>query len=456
MNFTAFFLFIIGLQMVCLLIGGRFSKGVKTQEDYFLAGRSIRFFPLMMTFVATQVGGGVVLGAAQEAYQYGWTVLFYPLGAVIGMLLLGLGVGRKLAQFQVSTVAQIFEVVYRSPGLKKIASLLSVISLFMILVAQVSASSKFMISIGAESSIWFTAFWGIVIVYTVIGGLKGVVAIDIVQATFFIIAFFICFGYVLCSPEINLTQIFETNLTNMDFSMNSDKIYGWLFMPLLFMVIEQDMAQRCFAGASPSVVSKATLCAAGCILIVCVIPVFFGVLAKNMGITIEPGASVLMTAITKTTNPLMTALLGCAILAVIISTAESLINAISSNLSQDFDLSFMNKGNIRISQGITAAIALFSIGASYYFDNVVDLLIVSYELSVCCLFVPIFAALWKRQGNTLSAILAIVFGALGFILFRINPIEWPKELMSVLLSLAGYCFGEILAWSSAEAKNKVA
>ena len=101
-----------------------------------------------MTFVATQIGGGLVLGAAEEAYQFGWTVLLYPLGACLGFVVLALGVGKNLARFQVSTVAEFFEVVYRSPLLKKMASLLSITSLFMILMAQVIASRKFMVSLG--------------------------------------------------------------------------------------------------------------------------------------------------------------------------------------------------------------------------------------------------------------------------------------------------------------------
>ena len=91
MNLTAFILVLFGIQVLCLFVGGRSSKGLKTQSDYFLAGKGIRFFPLMMTFLATQVGGGLILGSAEEAYQFGWSVLFYPLGAALGLLLLGIG-----------------------------------------------------------------------------------------------------------------------------------------------------------------------------------------------------------------------------------------------------------------------------------------------------------------------------------------------------------------------------
>lgn len=447
MNIIAFIIFVFVLQAICLVIGGKSSKELKNQDDYFLAGKNIRLFPLVMTFLATQVGGGLVLGAAEEAYQFGWSVLFYPLGSSLGLILLGLGTGRKLAQFNVSTVAQILEVAYRSAILKQIASILSIVSLFMIFVAQVIASNKFMISLGVDSRFCFLAFWSLVIFYTAMGGLKAVVATDIVQASFFIGVFVICLGFVLSFTDISIMNVVESSINNQSFSFDSSKLYGWLFMPLLFMVIEQDMGQRCFAAESPGVVSKATLLAGAGTFGICAIPVFFGVLAKNLGIVAPTGASILITAVSEVTHPIVAALVGCAILAALISTADSLINAISSNLSQDFKLSFLKKENMRVIQGLTGGIAVFGVACSFYFTNVVDLLIQSYELSVSCLFIPIFIALFKKQGNLLSASLSIGAGTTGFILFKFVQAPIPKELASVLISLAGYYIGEAWVWS---------
>lgn len=445
MNIFAFICFLFILQLICFWVGSRSTKNLKTQEDYFLASKSLKFFPLMMTFLATQIGGGLVLGSSQEAYQFGWSVLFYPLGASLGLILLGTGIGRKLAQFQVSTIAEIFEVAYRSTALRKIASLLSIISLFMILVAQIIASHKFMINLGVDNNFLFIVFWGIVIAYTTVGGLKAVVLTDIVQAGFFIGAFLLCFVYALFYSSIPFSEVIALGLNQEQFDFDLSKLYGWLFMPLLFMVIEQDMGQRCFAAQSPKMVSRATLCAALFTFGVCLIPVYFGVLAQGLGLNVTEGSSVLMGVIEMTTTPLFAALIGCAILAAIISTADSLINAISSNLSQDFNLSlFRQKSGLRFSQAMTAAIALAAILSSFWFNNVVDLLIQSYELSVCCLFVPITIAIFKRSGNSLSAWLSIAFGAAGVYLFRAFPTDLPKELLSVLLSLSGYGIGELI------------
>lgn len=443
MNITLFICLLFALQIFYWFVGRRFSQKTTSQKDYFLAEKAVKLFPLTMTFLATQVGGGFILGAAEEAYQFGWMVLFYPLGAALGFVALGSGVGRKLASLPISTVAEIFEVAYGSVIMKKIASTLSVISLFMILVAQIVASSKFLFSTGLMSTPLFILFWAVVIVYTARGGLKAVIATDVAQAAFFSVAFLACFTVAFFgNSEAPLSQIVQSENMALVFP----KLSGWLFMPLLFMLIEQDMGQRCFAGASSFVVSKAALLAGVGTLIICAIPIFFGLLAKTQGIEIPQGSSVLMAVVAKVTSPAMAAIVGCGVLAAIISTATSLINAISSNLANDFIKPSLSLTNSRgRTQGITCLVSSLAIFTAFYFDNVVDMLIQSYELSVVSLFVPIVIALFKKKKNLLSAALSLSFGALGFVFFRIYPMPFPKEILGVLLSLFGYGCGEVFA-----------
>lgn len=445
MNITIFISLLFTLQFLYWFVGRRASRNLNNRDDYFLAGKSVKLFPLMMTFLATQVGGGVVLGAAEEAYQFGWPVLLYPLGGALGLILLGSGIGKRLAEFRVSTVAEIFEVVYQSPLLRKIASILSIVSLFMILVAQIIASSKFLASLGFNNKPAFIAFWAIVIIYTAQGGLKAVISTDMAQAAFFSIVFFLCFGLVLYNnPNFVSMQISQhQNLAEV-----STKLTGWLLMPLLFIFIEQDMGQRCFAGGSPRIVSLASLLSGIAMIFVCIVPVFFGCLAKEMGLEVMQGSSVLMAVVEKTTNPGITALIGCAILAAIISTATSLINAIGSNLASDFNLSIFQQINrIQFWKVMTCIISIMSIFFAFFFDNVVDVLIQSYELAVSSLFVPLFFGIFKKKNHFLSALLAILFGMLGFFLFRFYPIPFPKEIGSILLSIMGYTVGNIISYN---------
>jgi len=443
MDFKIFICMLFLLQLIYFVVGRYSSKGITDQKDYFLAGKNVQFFPLMMTFIGVVIGGGMVLGSAEEAYLYGWSIFLYPLGGALGLIVLGAGIGKRLAEFPVSTVAQICEVAYKSSMLKKAASLFSICSLFMILVGQIIGSSKFLVSLGLNNTPLFVFFWAIVIIYTVQGGLKAVISTDLVQALFFMGVFLLCFGYVIYYEPL-VSEIPMPNVENL--GLVSSKLTGWLLMPLLFMVIEQSIGQRCFAAASPKIVSQATMAAGFCTIIISIVPLFFGILAKTMQLQVPTGGSVLMSAIIETTNPILSAMVGCAVLAAIISTATALINAISSNISSDFNLSGFKCCSMRLVRGITCSISIAAIIFAFFLDNILDILMQSYELSVSCLFIPIFIALFKKQGNFISACLAMIFGAIGFMLFRIYPIQFPKELASILLSLFGFIVGEVIVY----------
>ncbi|HSX25857.1 MAG TPA: sodium:solute symporter family protein [Chlamydiales bacterium] len=429
---NVFIFSIMALQCLCWWIARRSSRDMSTQSDYYLGGKGFSFFPLMMTFFATQVGGGIVLGASEEAFSWGWWVLFYPIGQVLGLIGLGAGIGKRLASYRVSTVAQIFEVFYDSPFLKRAASLLSILSLFMILIAQILASKKFMLSLGVDTLWIFYLFWGLLIAYTALGGIRAVVATDMIQAGVLIFFLFTAFFYAFWTqPPIALPET--------DFSPS--KISGWLFMPFLFSFIEQDMGQRCFAAQSNRILSKATLGAALLTFFIAFIPIYFGITGMQLGLDRTSGGSILMAAVSHTTTPALTALVGCAVLAAILSTADSLINAIGSNLSQDF----FRTSSLKTTKLLSIAIGAGALFSSSYFTNVLDLLIQSYEFTIAALIVPLLAALFqKRKGNLRSALIAAIFGASGFILFRLIPCPIPTDLAEIALSLLGYTASEAL------------
>ena len=438
MSLTLFLISLFISQAACLYLGKRSSKAVHAQEDYYLASRKVRFFPLMMTFAATQIGGGLVLGSADEAYHHGWSVLFYPMGACLGLVILGLGFGKKLYAMNLSTVAEIFEVKYHSQLLRKVASILSILSLFMIFVAQLIASKKFMCALGFDSSLVFYLFWGIVILYTAAGGLKAVISTDILQVITFVIIFSLCLGMTLQNTPIELTDLLRqsANFTSFDIS----KVFSWMFMPLLFMLIEQDMGQRCFAADSYKTVARSTFASALFIMAFACIPIFLGILAKTLNLPVSPGQSILVKVIELNTNPYMTALFACGVLLVIISTADALLNAMGSNLSLDFK--FFREKNVKISQLLTIAIAFAGMIFSTFFSSIVGMLIQSYELSVSCLLTPIAMGVFQKKPSLKGATSSIIFGALGFCLFRALPeIMIPKEALSLLLSLGGYYLG---------------
>lgn len=439
MNLTLFWLLFIGLQSLCLFVAYKASKLHHSASDYYLAGRTMSFFPLLMTFVATQVGGGLILGSAEKAYEIGWQIVFYPLGHISGFILLGTFLGKRLAALPVSTVAEIFEYSYGSKNLKKLASALSILTLFMITVAQVLASQKFLAALELNHPAWFAAFWAVIFIYTMWGGLAGIAGIDVIQATFFLLVFagslaFVCFSESVTT--VSLTHMFS------DTDLGSLNYVGWFLMPCLFMLIEQDMAQRCFSAKSSITVKKAAFGSAFLVFFASIIPISFGMLGKANAINVPKGQSVLMALVQVLTSPAITAAVACAVMMAIISTAVSLIHSISTNLTQDFKMTKDNsKRSMFIMRSTTLGIGFAALFASSYFEDIVNVLIQSYELSVVCLFVPVFMSLIQKQRGSLPAALAIAFGAASFVIFRVTPAPIPREILELMASGLGFAIG---------------
>jgi SSS family solute:Na+ symporter len=413
-----------------------------TQEDYFLGGRNLGFISLTLTLFAAQLGGGTVLGAAEEAYSRGWIVLLYPLGSCIGMLCLAAGFGALLRTQNLNTVAELFEKIYASKALRKTASVLSIVSLFFILVAQGIAARKFFAALGYSEPILFFGFWAVLILYTVIGGLKAIVNSDILQALF------ILGSFVLAAVSVFFTDFSALPVSIESIPIPTDSLpwIGWLLMPLLFMLIEQDMGQLCFAAKSPRTVTLASAAAAGVFFLSALCPIFFGVMARDMGLEIPEGTSVLVAAVSELTNPTVTTFFVTAILMAVVSTAVSLLCSISSNLT--YDLPFLRgenqKSGVFFSRSLTFATGMLAMGISFFFNNVVDMVILSYELSVYVLFVPVVMAVILNKPSLTAALCSMSSGALGFATFLMFDLPLPKELTVMGISLLGFGVGQLL------------
>ena len=424
------------------------SKKVKTTTDYFLAGRELGLLPVTMTLIATQLGGGMLLGTSEQAYTYGITGILYTLGMASGFLVLGLGLAGRLQELKVATTAEIFHKKYHSPTLKKIASLLSIITLCGILVGQIVASRSVIQGLAISSEWIFILFWLFVIAYTMIGGLKAVVITDLVQVFFIIFVFGGIFLYsALTMPFAWFTRGLAAtqahSFTTASLSVNA--FIATLVMPALFSFIEQDLAQRFFAARTKRIAALSALYSAAFLVLFSLIPIYFGMKARLDGTLIPAGStSPLIPLISSFTSELVQAAAVCAIIAAITSTADSLLCAVSSNVAQDFDYQWLGiKNKLTQSKAITLIIGLGALACSYVVpQNIIAILVGSYELSVSCLLVPLMVAYFKPSVKKNAAIGALCAGFAGFIGIMFWDTQLPKALLPLALSAAGYWIGE--------------
>lgn len=428
-----------------LFLGWRVSKGMHTHTDFFLAGKSLGPLAITATLLAAQIGGGTLLGTAQDPFKG----IMYVLGIVTGFFILGLGIAEKFRAFEVETIGDIFSKYYKSSSLKVVSILLAVFTLCGILLSQaVAAKSVIAYFTGTEGSFFFILFWAVILVYTILGGLKAVAIVDEIQIALIIIIFTALFFYDLfIAPHpLRLGQIKEL-YTNATFGY--PEMLRIFTITALHSIITQDVVTRFFAAKNKKSAGIAALCAGVGLLSFAAIPFYFGAQAYMVyGTTKNPLFSMLGTIVSGV--PL--SLVACALLAALSSTIDALLCTVSSLLYSLLRKIFpKTETNARGPQLITFLCGgIILIGSFYVPDSIIGILVNSYELSVATLLIPVLMCCFRKERDLykVSAFLSISCGFAGFVAEKLHLIpSWLAPWMIFInlgLGLGGYLVGDLL------------
>jgi len=438
---SLFIIVLLALSALYLLLGLLVSKNITSTTDYFLAGRQLGYLSVTFTLIATQLGGGMMLGTAQKAYYFGYYGIVYTLGMSLGFLLLASGIAARLQSFNVSTTAELFEKCYHSTLLKQVASLLSIMTLSGLLLAQFIASRTLLAGIGLDNELVFLLFWAFIIGYTVLGGLKAVVITDVFQVIFIIIIF----GGILLYNIVHYPFLFswqsllrQQALFNTA-TMDRAEVAATFFMPVFFALIEQDLAQRFFASKSKKVAVWSALSAAIFMILFSLVPIYFGMQTKLLNLPIGMEINPLIPSLEYMTSTFIFVLAVCGIISAFTSTADSLLAATSANIAEDLAKQYIppNK-QLTFAQIITCIIGVVILLLSYIVPNdIIGTLIKSYELTVSCLFVPLLYSYYYTGLDKRPAAAAMFTGFIAFILVTFLQIPFGG-LLSVVCSLIAF------------------
>jgi SSS family solute:Na+ symporter len=446
MNPLLFLLLFFALGTLYFILGWRASQKVTSDADYFVAGRKLGIAQITCNLIATQLGGGMLLGTAAAAYTAGYYGILYSIGMSIGFLLLSCGIASRLQRFNVITTAQLFETQYKSIQLKQLASLLSITTLFGILVAQVVGFKSLLIGLGFTSPALVFILWLSVVGYTMLGGLRAITINDQVQLAIITVVFGgIALYTLLHEPAAFFTSLLSQQQFFTATPADWTTLFSLIAMPALFALIEQDLAQRFFASRSSAVATASAFNASIFLTFFAFIPVYFGMKTRLLDLPLPEGANPLIIFLQHSVSDLVLTFALCAIVAAIISTADALLNGISANISQDFNiaarLGITNR--LHVSKGITLGIGILALASGYVVpQNIINIIIDSYALSVCCLLVPLLICYFKRDVKKNAAYGALIAGFTGFCIFSFIATPLPREVLALFLSGIGYCIGD--------------
>ena len=141
-----------------------------------------------------------------------------------------------------------------------------------------------------------------------------------------------------------------------------------------------------------------------------------------------------------TLGPLWGAIFVSALLAAIMSTADSLLSSASAHITKDFYQPLIHpkakeKTLLRVSKISTVAVGIFALVFSFLFKDIISLLIYSYDFYTAGVFVPIIAGLVWKKANRTGAICSLVGGVSVVVLKQMGALSFVDGSWMFVLAL---------------------
>ena len=172
---------LIAYLAVLLWIGVGSARRIRTSTDYTLAGRNVPWTVLLATTAATLIGGGASVGSVSRVYEIGVAAALVTCAWHLQLIFTGLWAAPRLRALNLVTVADFFELKFGRAA-RAMATAHCLLFLVGALVAQMAAMATITASIaGIPYGTALLIGAAVTIFYSTIGGMRAVVATDVLQ-----------------------------------------------------------------------------------------------------------------------------------------------------------------------------------------------------------------------------------------------------------------------------------
>jgi len=456
---------------LCLLVavGAYKIKSVKSSEDFMVAGRSLHWYVLVGTLLATWMGSGSLFSGAGLGYRNGLAGLWSSGGAWFGIALIYF-ISSRIRNFGKVTVPDIFEVRYGKFA-AIMATITTVIAYTTIVSYQFRGGGKVlsMVSDGIvsmETGIIVTALFAIS--YTVLAGMFSVVYTDVINGILMTIGTFSALIFlvikvggineiILVAESAGKWQWFGNWNAERVGDISGPIIAISFFVPTMLLLMgDANMYQRLFSAKNAGSAKKAVFYwIIGVIILESVISMLglTGYVAAQKGIipdlvqqaqsgltdinTIsmlearQSGSEAVIPAIARYSGlPLILGLLlASTMMAIIVSTADSFLLIPATNLTRDVYLKYINPNStenqiLLISRIIVLILGIIAFMLVSQFKTVLNAAYTAYNIYGTAITPSLIAAfLWKRATKE-GAVASIITGTSITIIWTFILSSW--------------------------------
>jgi len=389
------------------------SRSVHTQEDFMVAGRSATWWFLAGTLACTWIGSGSLFAGAGLSFRSGFSALWFSVGGWVGLAIVYFLADRvrSLSQF---TLSDILEQRYNAAA-RLLGTITVTIAYLAIAGYQFRGGGRLLhILTGVDPVLGGAVTCAITIGFTVLAGMASILAIDLFNGLLMTIGIIVA----LVLAWFGFGHETVANLPPERFEITGGHGPVWalgISLPVFFLLLGESSIYQKFSSARDGATARKAVIftIAGIILIETALAALVVVgSSKYLGrvpFYSESGAVDLAASETIVLHlarfdlPVFAGvLLLCAAVAIILSTANTFLMVISTNVTRDLYQRFVNPdispANIlRFQRVCIIVLGIIAFVGASFFDTILSMALTAYTMIGAGLTPALLAAfLWRR------------------------------------------------------------
>ena len=418
----AYLITILVYMLILFVFGLRITKRLKLKEDFLVAGRTLTAPVLVGTLLASWIGSGDIFSVSNLSYNHGFSSLIGSSGGWLGIIIVYFIAGR-VRRFGQFTVPDIMEARYNKWA--RIFATITTIIAYVTIVSYQFRGGGWVLNIvtdgrlGEQEAILIIAVF--VIIYTMLAGMLSVAYLDIFNGIIMIFGVFLALPFIIKTAgglqtiAANVTPRAHAFLGNMDWM----QAMGYFVPTFLLALGNSNMYQRFFSAKNEREAKKSVI---GWIIGV----ILLGITLQSLAVvgssyfkgleTSDAGRIIIYVA-----HQGVPVAVGCAlmaaIVAVIISTANSFLLVPATNVVRDIYQRFINpdlpdKKMILFSRLVVIVLGFIAFALIRFFPTILEAAYAAYTVYGAGITPALMAVFfWKRA--TAAAGVSSILGGLS-------------------------------------------
>ncbi len=445
--------------LIQLFIALAVSRTIKSESDFFLAGKKLPTWLLSFSLFASWFGAETTIGTSGAVFSEGLAgSRADPFGYSLCLFLLGLLLTTKLWEGGYTTLADFFRERF-DYRIEKLAILIIVPSTLLWGAAQMRAFGQVVTSMtdwNLNQTLWIA--FAFVTLYTLLGGLLGDIITDLIQGIMIALGL-VTLMYFVLKADIDFVAWWEKlPAERLSFQKSDESLWQrmdrWC-IPILGSLVTQELISRVLSAKSKSVARNSAYISGVIYLVFGSIPVLLGLMGPELMGSLNHNEDFIITLAQKYLPSFAFVIFAGALISAILATIDSILLSASALVSHNILVPLFKfkteKQKIISARVMIVLSALVCVVIAFSSDSIYQLVEVASSFGTAGILVATLCGLHFKTGGSVSALLALIAGIIVLPIAEFG-FGWPAPFMITLATSFG-CYLLGIAISSLRVTN---